>query len=101
MTMTLGSSPVLSPAERAARRRAALTRGLKVFGYTVAGWGIASALGLFVYAATKFAWDAQLIAIATPVVAGIVGAAHKALTWKAAPLGIALPDIPGTTGGTG
>jgi hypothetical protein len=99
--MTLPSTAALSPAEKAARRRAAVTRGLKVFAYTIAGWAIASALGLAVYAMTKFAWDAQLIAVATPVVAGIVGAAHKALTWKAAPLGITLPEVPGTTGGLG
>ena len=70
---------------------------MKVAVYAFAGYVLVIALGLVIYVLTHFDVDAELIAIFTPLIAGVIGAVHKGLEWRAAPLGLELPDPPGTT----
>ena len=69
---------------------------MKIALYTVAAYVLVIALGLVVYILTRFEVDAALIAVLTPLIAGVIGAVHKGLEWRAAPLGLELPDPPGT-----
>ena len=94
--MALPIAAVLTPEQRRLRRRLAIRRALKVAVYTVVGYVLVSAVALFVYALMRLDVDAALIAIGTPIVAGIVAGFHKALSFKAEAIGMTLPDIPGS-----
>jgi len=85
----------LTPEERNERNRAAVRRGLKVALYTFVGYMLVIALGLAVYVLTQLAIDPALIAVFTPAIAGVIGGVHKALEWRASPLGLDLPEPPG------
>jgi len=60
--------------------------------YSLIGWGLAMAIGVFAYVAISgFSIDPALIALLQVPVAGIVAAIHKSINWKSA--GVEPPPI--------
>lgn len=89
----------LTPKDKKERNSAAFRRFVKVTAYTIIGYFLVIGVGLMVYILTKAQVDAALIAILSPLFAGVIAGIHKGLQWRAAPLGVELPDLPGDVSG--
>lgn len=87
------AGPKLSPEEAALRRKLAWQRAAKVAIYGAVGWVLVIGVVGFLYLAVKFSLDPALVAIVQVPIAAAIAGAHKRIRFRAAALGVDLPDV--------